>query len=558
MMESQKVSQKQISGIGKGFKAFTDFFFVRDLEKKHKDEFYAIDVFDPTKFIRNCRIIAGVLTAVTIFLILFLSSQLNPVAFIPVEYMLLLQAVSVVATILLYPYYLQAITGLAISITKSEKNSEISANFYSALCIISGCAKGETPLGETIRLLANSKLKGIKEEFAKISTSLYIHGLDIKTALLKAALTTTHEKLAYFLRGLANYIEERKNYDIFVENFLQVDNINRKIELSAFSDKIRNIVSIFLALLTACITMALISITSTDEYLGSQVAIISIYIGIPLSALMIVVMMHVGNPIKERNKEKGKEAMILVLTCAALGLIVSSLSFTIYANYKTYLLALPLAVAIFGYAYTFNARRKEKRITEELDSFLMKLRAASELRSNILDAIDPNTTIGKEILPTLSLTRVAPAGDVLLRASNETKHPFLSLVLYVLSTVIHRTKRISDVILSLIYEYHRYLELIKLRKSVFSITVVFSLVSIVIIAVCMGILKFQLIPVFAKVAASGAVKFDAILAKHMAEDSIIVIATTTPAALGAVSGDFRKCFSLFLILLPIAILFTMF
>ncbi|MCS7119539.1 MAG: hypothetical protein RMH75_07050 [Archaeoglobaceae archaeon] len=534
-------------------KKFKLSFFSSEFLEKLKDDLYSVDIFETEKFLKNSKILAFFL-CVFFSGILFLQNLLLPASLkISNKILVFLAAI----TFLYYPFFVRLSSHLILALKKSEKNTEINKNFYTALSIFSGLARGGIPLGEAIKYIANSKLKGIREEFAKINIALFIHGLDIKTAILKVALTTPNEKLSYFLRGLANHIEEKREYASYVDNFLQLDNINRKIELATYSEKMKNIVAVFVTLITACVTIALIAIASV-EGVNISIAIYSVYFGLPFSTFLTMLMMRVGNPIKEEKKEKGLDGFLIAISCTIVGLFAASLSFIGHEKFKIYAIALAISLSIFGYLYTFRARRKEVKITGELDSFLMKLRAFSELKSNILESIDKKTYIGRELGQLLTSSMVLPTGDALLKASDKVRHPFLSMVLYVLSAVIHKTRKISDVILALIYEYYRYSELLKLRKSIYSLTIIFAGISIVIMVICMGIMKYNFIPLFLKVSSIGGISFDARLARNLADDSIILVASTTPLALGAISGDFRKCYPLFFILLSIALIFILF
>lgn len=533
---------------------FKNFFLYKDVLKEFKDQFYAVDIFTPERLVKKYRLVAALLTVATIAL-LIITQNIFSRAIHPLAY--LAGLILAPFTVLMYPYYIKMIVKTHIGLKKSEKNSEINKNFYVALSMFVGFAKGKIPLSEAIKHLANSNLKGIREEFAKINLALTIHGLDLRTALLKVALTTPNEKLSYFLRGLANYVEETKDYSGYIDNFLQLDNINRKIELSTYSDKMKNVGSIFIVLITALSTLAIISVASVEEgYM--DIALYSVYLGLPLASFLTILLSYVGNPLKEGKKEKGTEAIVLAVSCAAFGLLAASFTFMKLSSFKPHILAISLILSLFGYIYTFGARRKENKITSELDSFLSKLRVASELKSNILEAVDRDTVIGKELSFAIARSSIESAGKALLEASARIKHSFLSSALYVLSVVIHKTKKISDVLLALIYEYHRYVEVLKLRKSVFGLTLVFILISAILTTICMGIMKYQFIPMFEKVAKMGKVTFDPVFATNLANDSVIIIAATAPLAMGAISGDFRKCFSLQIFLLSIALLFLIY
>ncbi|MEM3504632.1 MAG: hypothetical protein QW532_00190 [Archaeoglobaceae archaeon] len=531
---------------------FLGYFLAEDIMEKHRNDFYALDIFEPEKLVTRCRILAAVSIAAILAAAFFIYPDRST---LPYPFGIALQILLAITTVLLYPYVLRFYLDVILAVKKSEKNSKINANFYAALCMLSGFAKGGILLSEAIKSLSTSKLDGIREEFAKINTNIFIHGLDLRTAILKVALVTKNEKLSYFLRGLANYIEERKDYNAFIENFLQMDNINRKIELTAYSDKMKNMASVFLAMLTACMTVAILAVTSMENELR-DFAIYAVYFGIPMSTFMTLVMIYVGNPIKEKKREKGKEAFYLSMGCMALGSTAAILSFLELESYRIHFLIAATMLAVGSYIYTFDAKRKEAKITGELDSFLMKLRAAAELRSNIFDAIDRNTAIGKDVAPLISASRVLPAEDVLMNASEKTSHPFLSIVFYVLSMTIHKTRKISDIILILIYEFQRYAELMKVRKAVFSLTMTFSAISILLIAVSMGIMKYQFIPMVSKFA--GYISYDVQLARNIAENSMVLIASSVPLTMGAVSGDFRKCFSMYIVFFIIAAAFLIF
>jgi len=121
---------------------------------------------------------------------------------------------------------------------------------------------------------------------------------------------------------------------------------------------------------------------------------------------------------------------------------------------------------------------------------------------------------------------------------------------------IHKTRKISDVILTLIYEFQRYAELMKVRRAVFGLAMTFSAISILLIAITMGILKYQFIPLVSKFAEY--VNYDVQMAKSIAEDSMILVASSVPLTMGAVSGDFRKCFLMYIVFFAIAAAFLIF
>ncbi|MEM4676085.1 MAG: hypothetical protein QXM12_07335, partial [Nitrososphaerota archaeon] len=75
-------------------------------------------------------------------------------------------------------------------------------------------------------------------------------------------------------------------------------------------------------------------------------------------------------------------------------------------------------------------------------------------------------------------------------------------------------------------------------------------------AVSMGIMKYQFIPMVSKFA--GYISYDVQLARNIAENSMVLIASSVPLTMGAVSGDFRKCFSMYIVFFIIAAAFLIF
>jgi len=526
-------------------------FFKPDLAKKYENELYSIDIFNPEPLLKKCSILAAFAT----LLIAVLCAVLPFLFSLPFAELRLVAVATSPMAVLLYPSLYHAIFAIYVKTMRAEKRAEINKNFYSMLCMFAGFAKGKIPLSEAIHVLSVSKLRGIREEFAKLYFAMTLQGLDLRTATLKIALSTPHEKFAHFLRGLVNYVTEKMDYAGYIDNFLLIDNVNKKIELASYADKLRNIAGISVVLVALISTLSIISLASAE--FGNIELVV--YLGYPLVAASTAILMRVGNPLRLSSGEKGKEATYLFFACFTIAIVAVFLDL-LYPKVLIPLLAVSISLAVFGIAYTFKPIRREKRITLELNDTLMKLYAASQTQRSILETLENiGETIGETLRPFISKAKIKPMQETLMEASEKLKHPFLASTLYVLSNVIHKTKNLTDVLVALIYEYSRFHELEKMRRSLATTSIVVIATCFFLVLASMWIVKFQLVPVFAKMASIGGDgSFSVERAIRIANHSVALMAGTIPLSVGAFTGDFRKAFPLFALFCSVAAVFLMF
>jgi Flp pilus assembly protein TadB len=408
--------------------------------KENEKKFYALDIFEPEEFILPISIFS-LIFSITLALTIYLAWQYlsenpmlhnNPVFYalaeIPPDIKNPLKAgTCLILALILYPHLSRATLNIILYFKTNEKREKIDQNLFSALCILGGLGRGGVPIQQAIEELANSDLEGVREEFAKIHTALKYVGVELKEAILTVAMTTVSEKLSIFLRGLVNYIEKRKDYSDYVTEYLTIDNLNRRVELENYATKLKNLSAVFIALLTIMPTIGIFAITSSlIEAGGEDLAIVTIYIGTPFTAVGMLATFYMGSPEKKMRKKMAKEAMIIAFL-TGFGVVLSVYIERFLEIPEVIPTALMIALTEASIAHIFFRRyvKREKKVEEELDSFIMDLMAASKTGAPLLSA---SGEIGKEIAPALAESQVAPLGEALKKQAKKTFHPFLSLV----------------------------------------------------------------------------------------------------------------------------------
>ena len=536
---------------------------IKEVEKK----LYALDIFDPEKFILPVCILSFIFS-IFLALLLFLSWQyivesggllqypiVYTLAALPWEVKTVLKlGACLFLGIFAYPWLAVAFFNLVIRFKASEKREKIDRNLYSALCVLSGLGKGGVPIQQAIEEIVKSEFEGVREEFAKILTAVRYAGIELREAMLTVAMTTVSDKLSIFLRGLVNYIEKRRDYSDYVAEFLAIDNLNRRIELESYSTKLKNLSALFIALLAILPTMGIFNITSSFlEAGGGDAAMFMIYVGLPLTAVAMLAVFYMGSPEKRMRRRMAKEAMSAAFLIGFTVLTSVYLERFLEIDGVVRLAVLAATLAATALLIFFSRiLRKEKKLEGELDSFLMDLIAASKSGSQLFTA---SGEIGKELAPAIAEGYVSSYGEALKQHSKKVAHPFLSLVLYTLGCVIHTTKNLSDVLLGIVYEYHRFFEMSKLRASVAKTAGMFAIASFFIIAFTMLIIKIQLVPMFESFAKMSSTRIDLAAVKSIPDDSVVILASVLPLANGAVLSDYRKCFGTFILTLSVAFAF---
>ncbi len=227
---------------------------------------------------------------------------------------------------------------------------------------------------------------------------------------------------------------------------------------------------------------------------------------------------------------------------------------------KVLLLTIAACTALVAHFYVRRAVKADSEVEQGLNSLLMSLYAASRAGESVVDALRAASgELARRLAGVVASSAIRPVGEALSEESVKAKHPFLAALLYVLGSVVHSTGRFSDVLTALIYEYHRYIEYSKLRKSVTGATAILVLMALALTAFCMGVVKLQMIPTIEKAAekAKGHLSFDPEYARRIANDTVIVLAATTPFALSSVSWDFRGSFKYFVGTYLLALFFVL-
>ncbi len=295
----------------------------KKLTEGKDDTLYAADVFLPERLVRNCRVLAltvAALLSILTFLIPadalaelkrhvlevgFLSSYELPLS--RDVFTALRAGFAALFFVLAYPRLVRIFFGASLKLKLSEKREKIDRNLYTALCMLAGFGRGGIPVSKAVELVARSNLEGVREEFAKIHTSVSILGYDMRTAMLRVALTTPSERLAHFLKGFVSYLERSKNYGDYVEEYLQLDNVNRRIELAAYGEKLRQLSAMYVTLVTLLASLSIISLSLNIMQPGQDYSIFVVYIGLPAVCAGMTVLYYVGCPDKgaERSKKRG-------------------------------------------------------------------------------------------------------------------------------------------------------------------------------------------------------------------------------------------------------------
>jgi len=538
---------------------------IKEVEKK----LYAIDVFNPESLILPVSflsLIFSLAAAIAVFLtweLIVLSLGLLKIpavyslALLPWEFKTVTKFVLCIASaIVVYPRLSVAFFNVAVYFKTQEKKEKIDRSLYSALCILNGLGKGGIPIQKAIEELANSNLEGVREEFAKIHTAVRYAGVELREAILAVAITTVSEKLSTFLRGLVNYIERKRDYSDYVSEFLTIDNLNRRVELENYSTKLKNLSAIFIALLAILPTLGIFSITSSLlEAGGEDLAGVMVYLCLPLVAVTMLAVFYMGSPEKKMQRRMARESMIAAFTLGftVLASVYVERFLKIDGLVEKVLIAGIVAATILMVFFS-RALRKEKKVENEIDTFLMNLVASSKTGAQLLTTTGE---IGKELAPALAESQISPLGDSLKKHSRKVSHPFLSLLLYTLGCVVHNTRNLSDVLLGVIYEYHRYFELSRLRSSVAKTASLFALVSFFIISFTMIVIKLQLMPMFDNFVTLAQARINLEELKNIPNDTVTILASVIPLSGGAILSDYRKCFGTFMVTLSTALAFLM-
>ncbi len=527
-----------------------------EIEAKRR-KLYALDIFDAENLAKNCEIAAFIFSIFSGFLIFLLLGRISEFLLplpldIPQELKIWGKpAISWLAAVLAYPMLSRAFFSLFLSIKASEKRDNIERNLQTALAVLYSLGRGGAPLTKAIEELANSDIDGIREEFSKIIVATRYAGKELRDAMLEVAFTTVSERFSVFLRGLVSFSEKRMNYDEFVSEFISMDSVYKRIELESYANKLKNLSSVFFALLGILPTLAIFSLTSSIIEGGTDFAAFSVYIGLPAIAIAMVATLYIGSPEKKMKRYLGKEAMISAFILSSLVIASVYLERFFGVSGITFPSLVFGSTAAFILAALFRRTLKlETAVEEQLDSFLMNLMAASKTGSQLLTA---SGEIAKEIAPAIAESQVSSLGSALKEQSKRVRHPFLSIILYTLGCVVHATRNLSNVISGLIYEYHRFFELSKLRKTIARSTGLFAMAGFIVIVFTMLIVKLQLLPIIEAFSRFSAEKIDVEVIRGIPADSIAILASVLPLASGAVHSDYRRCFGTFVITFPIAI-----
>ena len=338
--------------------------FPRSMLSEHAADFKRAYILEPEKWLSQVSYVSFVIVLVLAVAAYFLPHNLrfsipgiaNP---IPPGYRSITYAL---LTYLSLPIVFRFIASTALSGRISARREDINMNLHALHVTLLGFAKAKLHIKDVVREVVTLNLGEVSKEFARIYYAMRYAGKTLKAAMLEVASTTPSEGLADLLRGIVGVLEAGGNLTRYLEDRIRMMEVERKILFTEYLKKLDLAAEVYLtvslAVPTMVISMNLAKSVAGQANLTSVYGLI--YLFMPISSLILVLILHSSSP--EKGVERpGMKYLTLIPVSTAVGLLIALVTH-INPEFSA------LAATIIGSAAAAIVLRGKVREDEELSS----------------------------------------------------------------------------------------------------------------------------------------------------------------------------------------------
>lgn len=556
------------------------------LEDLRRD-FRLANITDPQNFLRSVSLsvfIVGILLAILAFLFTYLTGVKGgsivptstipnpiPLKWRPVVYPLLTYLLVPIA---LFPVAVNVILKGKIS----SRKDNIDAHLHQFLIALLGFAKAKCPLKEIAKEIMNLDLGEISKEFAKIYYSVQYGNKTLKVAMLEAAEYSPSNKFADLLRGIVNVIEAGGDLARFVENRLQVVEVEKKTERESYLKKLEMIAEVYMtltiALPTVFITLSLAKIVSGEVDFSMLVTMI--YFLLPLLGAGLVFVLYALSPEKGLGTTRGMNYLSLAPILAGVAAVMAIL---LGRNMEFWSLLGVSVGLIIGAILSNKYMKEEQRISEQLPFFLSRVLSLIEAGKDVTSAFkesakDVPSPFGKYLrVFSEMLDKGMPRNKAFKWLEKRTPNRDVKITSGILMRAIDIGSNITSILISLTSELARLnAHRIEKRGTQRTYAALMAIGALMFCGLAVQI-STGLLDQFEKFAQNlqstsqgiGGTSFGIVSpiilnqAREMIRHSLYVVSIVAGLGIGGLSGDFRKIAlpvgSLLLVALTLSVLF---
>jgi len=523
----------------------------RSILRRLEDPLYGLNVFDTKKFLLNfkrislasCAVLSGLLATVLAVLNLKI---LLPLAVVPV---------------LIYPLLWSFLVQAYVNFKANVKREYIDRDFYILLLYLhSLCSIGLSAYRAIEEVLRFNLHKHLKEELSKIVMMVRYEGLPVRLALLKVATTTPSSLLSDFLRGLASVIEANETPLTYISDKLTLLNVERRVYLREYLEKLNIVTGLYLTMITIGTVGVLVG--AVTKCIPQKIILMAIY-STPVITVIFGIITSTYNPEKEIPKPYSRITPWLIALIFAV-LFASVLLNQIGIDVRFYAL---LATAVISALILVKVEKQiahESEIERAIPAMVTRLITLSETQS-FTQALLISSEVEESGLKRY-LKRIAwdiYTGRPLSEAIREhicEKAP--SFILRVFGTVLAHispfVSKVSDVLLNLTQEFHRYMEYKRQRQSIVRTVGMTILIAFFLSLGLSVLINSYYLPALTGLSSKGSkeavptptlgqFQTDAKFAHEQIVNMILLLSATVPLGITTVDGDYRKYFRLYLV-----------
>ena len=473
---------------------------------------------------------------------------------------------SILTYLIVTPYVFNAILKGVLSYKESVVREKIDRDMYSLILTFLGFARGNLPVLECIRSIANSDFSDeLKYEFRKIYSLVMYAGNSLRSAILEVALTTPSKQLSDFLKDLSGVFEATSNLIEYLESRLITLNITRTVALNEYLERLRTFSELYLFMVSflsiTLIVFGLFRATSGGGLTPVQIEIISVTV-FPALTLLLILLVHAKSPEKEYKRVLGDFASALVGVIFIFLFISVILDYFVGIDLRLPVLIIAAVLSALALPICEGRIKFENGFDSELIIFANKLMANLESRPLVRSILSINSKefayMGDYVRDLQVVIQTGEPMPKVFEDLHRSAPTFMSKVFAMVMSKVLYSGNLVEAMHHMISEFHNYLKYKQMRSSITRTIGSVLIFCFLVICVILLLINNYLIPLLnVPIQSSHLLNLNMLSKETIVECrkvSISVMFTLlaiTPLGITAIDGDVRKYFRYFT---PLALL----
>ncbi len=471
--------------------------------------------------------------------------------------------------LIMAPYMFNAILKGVLSYKESVVREKIDRDMYSLILTFLGFARGNLPVLECIKSIANSDFsEELKYEFRKIYSLVRYAGNSLRSAILEVALTTPSKQLSDFLKDLSGVFEATSNLIEYLENRLTTLNITRTVALNEYLERLRTFSELYLFMVSflsiTLVVFGLFRATSGGGLTPVQIEIFSVTV-FPAMTLLLILLVHARSPEKEFKRVLGDFASALVGAIFILLFISVILDYFAGIDLRLPVLILVTALSALALPICEGRMKFENGFDNELIIFANKLMANLESRPLVRSILSINSKefayMGNYVRDLQIVIQTGEPMPKVFEDLHRNAPTFMSKVFAMVMSKVLYSGNLVEAMHHMISEFHNYLKYKQTRSSITRTIGSILIFCFIVICAILLLINNYLVPLLnvpIQPSSSSPLLNLNMLSKETIMEcrkvSISIMFTLlaiTPLGITAIDGDVRKYFRYFT---PLALL----